>query len=368
MNTRPPRRAGPSPPISARRHKTPACLRRKASRFTGRPWKRRRSTASSSTRPGHWSGSNRRHSGQWIVEIGQWAVVARRSLLNNDRRPLSTIHYPLSTIHYPLSTIHYPLSTIHYPLSTIHYPLKILWRDVICHDQFSIARIEAFVEILQEHFHPLQQRDRHVILLPRGVGVAHVEHGPDEHALVVYGQLLDVFGEAVEDRAVEEVLLDVRRVEGRHRQPVLSQVIADGGQRLGPAEVSDDGYDQVLLLHGADEVVIIRAGQEIAGLPVQVGLKRQVLERRKVTAVIARVEAESYVEAVLAEALVDVFQALAVAVRERELEIFLNGLLDLRKIGRVSLIGCGYLSKERHQVGGRRVRRGAALFRKWFAK
>src|SRR5262249_2448865 len=240
-----------------------------------------------------------------------------------------------------------------------HYPLKILRRNVICHDQFSIARVEAFVEILQEYFHLLQQRDRHVILLPRGVCVAHVEHGPDEHAIVVYGQLLDVFSEEVEDRAVEEVLLDVRRVEGRHRQGVLSQVIADGGQRLGPAEVSDDRYDQVLLLHAADEVVIVHAGQEIAGLPVQVGLKRQVLERRKVTAVIARVEAESYV---------DVFEALAVAVRERELEIFLNGLLDLRKIGRVSLIGGGRLSEERHQVGGRRVRRGPALFRKWFAK
>src|SRR5688572_23164014 len=148
------------------------------------------------------------------------------------------------------------------------------------------------------------------------MSVAHVENGSDEYAFVVDRQLLDVFSEAFEDRAVEEILLDVRRVERCHHQSILSQVIADCGQRLAAAEVSDNRYDQVFLVHGADEIVILRSGQEVAGLSVQVGLKGQVFERREVSAVITRVETESYLEAVLAEALVDVFQRFAVAVRK----------------------------------------------------
>ena len=62
------------------------------------------------------------------------------------------------------------------------------------------------------------------------------------------GQRGDVPGEVVEEPILEEILLDVRHVEGRDDGAVLAHVAADGAKRLRAGEVADDRHDQVPLL------------------------------------------------------------------------------------------------------------------------
>ena len=70
---------------------------------------------------------------------------------------------------------------------------------------------------------------------------------------VVDRQRRDVPRELVEQPVLEEVLLDVRHVEGRDRRAALADVAADGAQRLRAGEVADDRHDQVALLQRLDE-------------------------------------------------------------------------------------------------------------------
>src|SRR6185312_3251455 len=46
--------------------------------------------------------------------------------------------------------------------------------------------------------------------------------------------------------ALKEILLDIRRVDGGDDGVMVFQILADGADRLGSAEVADDGDEQIL--------------------------------------------------------------------------------------------------------------------------
>src|SRR5262249_50301607 len=126
---------------------------------------------------------------------------------------------------------------------------------------------------------------------------------------VSHWQLAHVVGKRGKRPALEEVLLDVRRVKRRHCDPGLLQIVTDRGERLLAPKVSDDRADQIFRLHRSNKVVVFVAREEVALFAGEVGLEYQILEARKISAVPVAVEPKRNVEPFLEEALVDVLEA-----------------------------------------------------------
>ena len=72
------------------------------------------------------------------------------------------------------------------------------------------------------------------------------EECPDEHAVPIDGERRHVFEEGLPRSALEQILLDVRRVECDYRCVVVLDVAADCPNRFRTGEVSHQRHDQVV--------------------------------------------------------------------------------------------------------------------------
>src|SRR5262249_9191931 len=122
-------------------------------------------------------------------------------------------------------------------------------------DHICVTLITPFIEVAQENRNLLQQCESPIAGQPRRVCIPR-EGGADDQAPVVAWQLLDVVGEALEYSVLKQHHLYIRRVKGRHREPILSQVIAYRREGLLPGEITDDRDDQIFAVQAAHEVVV----------------------------------------------------------------------------------------------------------------
>src|SRR5438876_10016357 len=91
--------------------------------------------------------------------------------------------------------------------------LRTIGCDVVSRDQVGVSLISTSVEICQKNTHPLQQRRRPLPRHPRRMVIPLVDPA-DEQAPLGDRQPSYVVGESCERAVLEQVLLDVRGVEG----------------------------------------------------------------------------------------------------------------------------------------------------------
>src|SRR5688572_5875903 len=132
-------------------------------------------------------------------------------------------------------------------------------------DHVVVRLYSAVLYCLQDFGHRGQQLHRARVRAARPEAVA-VRDRTDERARRIERQRGDVRVEAVPVVALlEEVLLDIRRIERRYRRPALLQVAAHRTERLVAGEVSDEWNDDVSRLHALQHAEV-RFVREIAAV------------------------------------------------------------------------------------------------------
>src|SRR5262245_33436874 len=104
---------------------------------------------------------------------------------------------------------------------------------------------------------------------------ARVDKRPNKDAFRVQRQRCDIGIEAFPAFVHEEILLDVRYIEGSDRSVVLLQVLPDRADSRRPGKIPNDRYDEVIFLKLLNSLKILFGGQKASRLSVVVAVRHQ---------------------------------------------------------------------------------------------
>src|SRR2546423_9096429 len=176
----------------------------------------------------------------------------------------------------------------------------------------------------------------------RAESVAIAEEAADHHTAAVPGQELHILRELRKAAVPDEILLNVRDVEGRHLLAALGDELRDGRQCMLTGGVADNGHDEVAplepfhVLEGLLGCEEIRLPPRPVFLEEQLAVGRMVWPRRPPDARVAEVERIAY------ESVANPGNRLQVERRQRNTESP-NALADrrLHRIREVAIGVCG---------------------------